>query len=156
MLRYSLGGKVVLKRISGKGDGLMDKSTAEKFQIENRPVWMMGAWTALPVKARIVKICKDGCAGEYAEVAYICDDESVGFGSENVCFDSMYESKEELEADVFRDILKRTAEIKAAVQTKDDCIRFMFSHAVADTAECTDWVARRAIQKSLRGAGVWI
>ena len=124
----------------------MDKSTVEKFQNENRPVRFLGPRTAMPIKGRIVKICKDNSIGEYAKIDYIYDD-SVVFGSDEVRFEYLYESKDDLVAASCRAVLDRTAEIKAAVQTKDDCIRFMFSHAVADTAEYTDWVARHAIQK---------
>lgn len=124
----------------------MDKSTAEKFQIENRPVWFLGPRTAMPIKGRIVKICEDGNAGEYAKIEYIYDD-SVVFGSEKVRFDFLYESKDDLVAAACKAILDRTAEIKAAVQTKDDCIRFMFLHTVSCAGEYTDWVALHAIQK---------
>lgn len=124
----------------------MDKSTAEKFQIENRPVWFLGPRTAMPIKGRIVKICMDESDGEYAKVDYIYDD-SVVFGSEKVRFDCLHESKDDFVAAACKAILDRTAEIKAAVQTKDDCIRFMFLHTVSCAGEYTDWVARRAIQK---------
>lgn len=125
----------------------MDKSTVEKYKSENRPVWFLGTRTAMPVKARIVKVCEDGSTGECAKVDYIYEDESAVFGSENVRFDDMYESKDDLMAAVYKDILERTAEIKAAVQTKDDCIRFMFLHTVSCAGEYTDWTARHAIQK---------
>lgn len=124
----------------------MDKSTVEKFQNENRAVWFLGPRTAMPLKGRIVKICGDDSTREYAKIDYIYDD-SVVFGSDKVRLDYLYESKDDIVAATCKAVLDKTAEIKAAIQTKDDCIRFMFSHAVADTAECTDWVARRAIQK---------
>lgn len=124
----------------------MDKCTVEKFQNEKRPVWFLGPCTAMPLKGRIVKICGDDSTGEYAKIDYIYDD-SVVFGSDKVRLDYLYESKDDIVAATCKAVLDKTAEIKAAIQTKDDCIRFMFSHTVADTVEYTDWVARRAIQK---------
>lgn len=123
----------------------MDKNTAEKFQKENRPVWFVGRRTAMPLKARIVKICEDDRAGEY-----VCDDEYAVFKTDNVHFDCLYESKEDLIADICKEALKETAEIKAAVQTKDDCIRFLFSHNLSCAGRYTDWVARRAVQNIAR------
>ena len=123
----------------------MDKRTVEKFQIENRPVWFFGRRTYMPIKARIVKICEDS-SREYAKVDYIYDD-TAGFGSDKVPFDFLYESKEELIADICQKILEQREEIKAAVQTKDDCIRFMFLHTVSCAGEHTDWIARCTIQQ---------
>lgn len=124
----------------------MDKGIVEKFQKENRPVWFLGPRTVMPVTGRIVKICEDDIIGEYEKIDYIYDD-SVFFGSEVVRFDCLYESKDDLVAAACKAILDRTAEIKAAVQTKDDCIRFMFLHTVSCAGEYTDWVALHAIQK---------
>lgn len=124
----------------------MDKSTVEKFQKENCPVWFFGRRTHMPIKARIVKICGDSSKGEYAKVDYIYDD-TAGFGSEKVPFDFLYESKEELIAGICNEILEEREEIKAAVQTKDDCIRFMFLHTVSCAGEYTDWTARCTIQQ---------
>lgn len=124
----------------------MDKSTVEKFQRENRPVWFFGRRTYMPIKARIVKICEDSSGREYAKVEYIYDD-TAGFGSDKVPFDFLYESKEELIADICQKILEQREEIKAAVQTKDDCIRFMFLHTVSCAGEHTDWIARCTIQQ---------
>lgn len=128
----------------------MDKSTVEQFQRENRPVWFMGRRTAMPIKARIVKICEDERSGEYAALDYICDDEYAVFKTDNVHFDCLYESKEDLIADICKEALKETAEIKAFIQTKDDCIRFLFSHNVSCSGRYTDWVARRAVQNIAR------
>lgn len=124
----------------------MDKSTIEKFQKESRPVWFLGPRTAMPIKAKIVGICEDDSAGESAKVDYIYDD-TAGFGSEKVPFDFLHESKEELIAYACKAVLEERAEIKAAVQTKDDCIRFMFLHTVSCAGEYTDWIARCTIQK---------
>lgn len=124
----------------------MDKSTVEKFQKENRPVWVLGRHTAMPIKARIVKICEDDSTGEYAKLEYICDDECAVLKSADVSYESIYESKDDLVADLCKEALKETAEIKAAVQTKDDCIRFMFNHTVSYAGEYTNLIARRAIQ----------
>lgn len=127
----------------------MEKSTAEKFKRENRPVWVLGIWSAMPVKARIVKICGDGSAGEYAKVAFIRDGESEASGSEDVCIGDMYESKEDMIRAMYETVHQKTAEIKASVQTKEDCIRFLFQHNVSG-AEEPDWTARRAIQEIAR------
>lgn len=125
----------------------MDKSIVEKFQKENRPVWFLGRRTAMPIKSKIVSICVDDSAGEYAKLEYICDDECAVLKSADVPFGVMYESKDDLVADMCEEALKEAAEIKAAVQTKDDCIRFMFNHTVSYAGEYTNLIARRAIQK---------
>ena len=143
----------------------MDKSTVEKFKKEERPVWFLGRRTAMPIKSKIVSICDDDSAGEYAKLEYICDDDSAGeyakleyicddecavLKSADVSYESIYESKDDLVADLCKEALKEAAEIKAAVQTKDDCIRFMFSHTVSCAGEYTDLVARRTIQNIAR------
>lgn len=128
----------------------MDKSTVEKFKKEERPVWFLGRRTAMPIKSKIVSICDDDSAGEYAKLEYICDDECAVLKSADVFFESMYESKDDLVADLCKEALKETAEIKSAVQTKDDCIRFMFNHTVSCAGEYTDLVARRTIQNIAR------
>lgn len=107
---------------------------------------VLGRRTAMPIKAKIVGICEDGSAGEYAKLEYICDDECAVLKSADVSFGRMYKSKDDLVADLCKEALKETAEIKAAVQTKDDCIRFMFNHTVSYAGEYTDLIARRAIQ----------
>lgn len=125
----------------------MDKSAVEKFKEDGRPVWFFGRRTYMPIKARIAKICEDESSGaEYAEVDYICDD-TVSYGSDKVPFDFLYESKDELIAHACKAVLDEREEIKAAVQTKDDCIRFMFLHTVSCAGEYTDWTARNAIQQ---------
>lgn len=121
----------------------MDKNTAEEFQRENRPSWFLGLWSVMLVEARIVRICGDGSAGWHAEVDF-------SFGTAYVCLDDIFESKDCLIAAMYEDIQKKTAEIEAVIQTKDDCIRFMFSHPVSSAAEYTDRTARRAIQKIAR------
>ncbi len=100
----------------------MEKETVEKFKKEERPVWFLGRRTAMPIKAKIAGICEDGSAGEYAKLEYICDDECAVLKSADVSLGRMYESKDNLVADLCKEALKETAEIKAAVQTKDDCI----------------------------------
>ena len=128
----------------------MDKGTVEKFQKEERPVWFLGRRTAMPIKSKIVSICDDDSAGEYAKLEYICDDECAVLKSADVSYESIYESKDDLVADLCKEALKETAEIKSAVQTKDDCIRFMFNHTVSCAGEYTDLVARRTIQNIAR------
>lgn len=126
----------------------MDKGTVEKFQNENRPVWFLGIWSAMPIEGKIAGICEDdSTGGGYAKVNFVRDDECRAFGSADVCIDDIFESKDSLVAAMFEDMQKKTAEIEAAIQTKDDCIQFMFSHTVSGAAEYTDWTARRAIQK---------
>lgn len=120
----------------------MDRTTAERFIKENRPVWFVGTWTSMPVKARIVKICGDSCA----RVEYICEDGCDACGPRDVPFSDMFESKEDLIAAAYEYMREKTEEIRASVQTKDDCIRYMFMHMVPGGEEI-DWTARRAIQK---------
>lgn len=69
----------------------MDKSTVEKFKKEERPVWFLGRRTAMPIKSKIVSICDDDSAGEYAKLEYICDDECAVLKSADVSYESMYE-----------------------------------------------------------------
>lgn len=128
----------------------MEKSTVEKFKEDGRPVWFLGRRTAMPIKSKIVSICDDDSTGEYAKLEYICDDECAVLKSADVSYESIYESKDDLVADLCKEALKEAAEIKAAVQTKDDCIRFMFSHTVSCAGEYTDLVARRTIQNIAR------
>lgn len=128
----------------------MDKKTAEEFKEDGRPVWFLGRRTAMPIKAKIVKLCGDERSGEYAALDYICDDECAVFKTDNVHFDCLYESKEDLIADICKEALKETAEIKASIQTKDDCIRFLFSYNLSCSGRYTDWVARRAVQNIAR------
>lgn len=125
----------------------MERYTAEKFKTENHTAWILGMWSAMPVEVRIAEICGNNQEEGYAKVDFIHNGESRASGSEDVCLGDIYESKEELIATMFEDMQKKTAEIESAVQTKDDCIRFMFSHSVSGCAEFTDWTARRAIQK---------
>ena len=124
----------------------MDKDTAEKFKEDGRPVWFYGRRTYMPIKARIIKISEDSSGGEYAKVDYIYDDTAV-YGSEKVPLGFLHESKEELTAYVHKAVLEEIAEVKAAVQTKDDCIQFMFLHTVSCPGEYTDWTARYAVQQ---------
>lgn len=128
----------------------MEKGTVEKFKEDGRPVWFLGRRTAMPIKSKIVSICDDDSTGKYAKLEYICDDECAVLKSADVSYESIYESKDDLVADLCKEALKEAAEIKAAVQTKDDCIRFMFSHTVSCAGEYTDLVARRTIQNIAR------
>ena len=125
----------------------MDKNSVEKFQGEGHPVWFLGSWSDMPVKAKVIKICRDERAGEYAEVDCIHDDECYAFGSHSVHFDDLYPSKGDLLKAMFDAAMLKTAEIKASIQSKDDCIRYMFNHTVSCAEEYTDWTARRAIQQ---------
>lgn len=125
----------------------MDKNTVEKFQREGRPVWYLGSWSDMPEKAKVTRICRDESTREYAEVECIHDDECYAFGSRSVHFDDLYPSKEDLLRAVSDEEQKKTAEIMASIQTKDDCIRYMFSHTVSCAEEYTDWTARRAVQQ---------
>ena len=105
----------------------MKRDTAEKFKSENHPVWIMGIWTALPIEASIVGICEDDQKGTYAKVDYIQSEECNNHASYDVLLDNLYPSKEDMLKAMYDDIQAKTAEIKAAIQTKDDCIRFMFT-----------------------------
>ena len=74
-------------------------------------------------------------SGEYAKVDCIHDNECHAAGSRGVYFDDLYSSKEDLMKAMFDEAMRKTAEIKASIQTKDDCIRFMFSHTVSCAEE---------------------
>lgn len=104
----------------------MDKNTAEEFQRENRPAWFLGLWSAMPVEARIVRICGDGSAGWHAEVDF-------SFGTAYVCLDDIFESKDCLIAAMYEDIQKKTAEIEAVIQTKDDLTADFFIGRIFQT-----------------------
>lgn len=119
----------------------MEKSTAEKFQKENRSVWTIGIWTALPIEASIVSICEDDQKGIYATVDYIPDSEYGNHAFREVPLEDLYPSKEYMLKAMFEEMQAKKAEIKASIRTKDDCIRFMFHQMY------TDSVSRRAIQK---------
>ena len=125
----------------------MEKSISEKFLKEGRPVWFMGIWAALPIEARITEICEDEQEGTYARVDYIPDKEYGSHAFRNVLLEGLYPSKEDMLRAMYEDIQEKTAEIKAAIRTKDDCIRFMFKNNVSCDGVHTDWTARRAIQK---------
>ena len=73
--------------------------------------------------------------------------ECYAFGSHSVHFDDLYPSKGDLLKAMFDEAMKKTAEIKASIQSKDDCIRYMFNHTISCAEEYTDWTARRAIQQ---------
>lgn len=128
----------------------MEKSTAEKFKKENRPVWFLDTWSALPVKARITELCRDGRAVEYAGVECIHDAGCGAYGSRGVHFHDLYPSKEELLVAVYKAEQEKIAEIKTSIKTKDDCIRFMYSHTVSPAEEYTDETARRAIRETAK------
>lgn len=125
----------------------MDKKTVQQFIKEDRPVWFLGTWSVMPIKARITKLCSDERAGDYAEVDYIHDDECDACGSSGVLFDDLYPSKEDLIAAMYKASQEKIAEIKASIRTKEDCIAFMFHHTVSCAEEYTDWTARKAIQE---------
>lgn len=125
----------------------MERSMAEKYRRENRPVWFMETWSGMSAKARITDICKDGQAGEYAKVNCIHDEECDAYGSQGVFFKDLYPSKELLLQDAAAKEQARVNEIKASIQTMEDCIQFMFGHTVSHAEEYTDWTARRAVKE---------
>lgn len=127
----------------------MNKDTIEKFQSENRPVWVLGMWSAMPLKARIVRISEDSQAGGCAEVEYIYDGKYGTNGFRSVLFDYIYESKEDMIKAMYETVQQKGSEIRASIHTKEDCIRFLFQHNVSCTEE-TDWTARRAVQEIAR------
>lgn len=124
----------------------MQKDMIEKFKTENRPVWFMETWSGLPTKAKIIRICKDGNTGEYAKVSCIHDNESNSVGTKGVLLKNLYPSKEDLLTAINKEEQKKIAEIKASIQTMEDCIKFMFNTPMC-AEEYTDHVARRAVQE---------
>lgn len=125
----------------------MDKSTVEKYQKEDRPVWIMGIWTALPIEAKIVKLCENDRAGIYAKIDYIPDKEYGNHAFRDVLLDDIYPSKEDIFKSMYDEMRRMKAEIRASIQTKDDCIRFLFHHPASCTGICTDGIDRRVIRE---------
>lgn len=125
----------------------MDKSTVEKYQKEDRPVWIMGIWTALPIEAKIVRLCEEDQAGIYAKIDYIPDKEYGNHAFRDVLLDDIYPSKEDIFKSMYDEMQRMKAEIRASIQTKDDCIRFLFHHPVSCTGIQTDGIERRVIRE---------
>jgi len=126
----------------------MQKEMIKKFEQENRPVWFMEKLSETPTKAQIIKLCNNDQIGEYAKVHCINDGESHSIGSQGVLFDNLYPSKDALLAATAEAEQKRIAEIKTAIQTMEECIRFMYdTPGVSPAEEYTDHIARRAIQE---------
>lgn len=125
----------------------MDKSTVEKYQIEDRPVWIMGIWTALPMEAKIVRLCEEDQAGIYAKIDYIPDKEYGNHAFRDVLLDDIYPSKEDIFKAMYDEMQRMKAEIRASIQTKDDCIRFLFHHPVSCTGIQIDGIERRVIRE---------
>lgn len=125
---------------------LMERQTAIKFQKSGQPVWFMGVWSDLPIKARITDI-KTENGIEYAYVNCIQDEECDAIGSQGVLFEDLYPSKEALLAAMSEKEQKYIGEIKEKIQTKEDCIIYLYNNHVAAGTEYTDWTARRAIRE---------
>lgn len=101
----------------------MEKSTVEKYMKEGSPVWIFGKWTAMPAKARVVRISEDRDADGCAEIEYMLDGECIIHHSKSVLFEDLFETKEDIIAAMFEAVMQNITEIKAAIQTKDDCIQ---------------------------------
>ena len=126
----------------------MQKEMIKKFKQENRPVWFMEKLSGLPTKAQIIEIRNNDQVGEYAKVHCINDIESRSVGSQGVLLENLYPTKDALLAATVEAEQKRIAEIKAAIQTMEECIRFMYdTPGVSPAEEYTDHIARRAIQE---------
>lgn len=125
----------------------MEKNTVKRFMEEGRPVWLLGTWSEIPLKARIVKISdsEDGCV----EVDYIHDGECIIHSSEGILFEDLFETKEDITAAMFETVRQKIVEIKSSIQTKEDCIQFLFNHNVSCGSE-PDWAARRAVREITR------
>ena len=124
----------------------MDKVTAMKFKDSGQPVWFLGIWSDLPAKARISEI-KTETNIEYAHVNCFHDEECSAIGPQDVRLERLYPSKEALLTAMAEKDQQYIAEIKAGIQTMEDCIRYLYDHHVARGTEYTDWTARRAIQE---------
>lgn len=125
----------------------MEKSTVERFKSENRSVWFMGVYTALPVEAKIKEICEDDQKGVYAKVDYIPDKEYGNHAFREILLEDLFPSKEYMYKAMYEHAQERTAEIRASIKSKDDCIRFMFNCNVSGDGIYTDWISRRAIKE---------
>ncbi len=127
----------------------MDKATAVKFKDSGRPVWFLGIWSDLPTKARIMEIKAENGI-EYAHVNCVHDEEYSAIGPQDIQFERLYPSKEALLTAMAEKERQYVAEIKAGIQTMEDCIRYLYDHHVARGTEYTDWSARKAIQDLAR------
>ncbi len=119
----------------------------ESFKSENRPVWFKEKLFELPTKAQIIEIYNNDHVGKYAKVHCIHDSESHSVGSQGVLFENLYLSKDELLTATAEAEQERIVEIKAAIHSMEDCIRFMFNTPVAPAEEYTDHITQRAIQE---------
>ena len=127
----------------------MDKKTAKEFKVSGQPVWFLGIWSDLPVKARITDIKAENGI-EYAHVHCIHDEECSAIGPQDIQLERLYHSKISLLAAMAEKERQYMAEIKAGIQTMEDCIRYLYDHHVATGTEYTDWSARKAIQELCR------
>lgn len=127
----------------------MDKTTAIRFKDSGHPVWFLGVWSDLPTKARIMEIKAENGI-EYAHVNCIYDEECCAIGPQDIQFERLYPSKEGLLTAMAEKERQYVAEIKAVIQTMEDCIRYLYDHHVARGTEYTDWSARKAIQELAR------
>lgn len=124
----------------------MDKHMIERARDEGKIVWFWGVWSDLPTKARIIEIRAENGI-EYAHVDCIRDEEYSTIGSQDVLFKNLYPSKEALFGSIHEKDKRYTEEIKAKIQTMEDCIMYLYDHHIAAGTEYTDWVARKAIQE---------
>lgn len=127
----------------------MDKKTAKEFKVSGQPVWFLGIWSDLPTKARIMEIRAENGI-KYAHVHCIHDEECSAIGPQDIQLERLYHSKISLLAAMAEKERQYMAEIKAGIQTMEDCIRYLYDHHVATGTEYTDWSARKAIQELAR------
>ena len=80
----------------------------------------------------------------------IHDEECYAIGTQDVQLERLYPSKEALLTSMAEKERQYVAEIKAGIQTMEDCIRSLYDHHVARGTEYTDWSARKAIQELVR------
>ena len=80
----------------------------------------------------------------------IHDEECYAIGPQDVQLERLYPSKEALLTAMAEKERQYVAEIKAGIQTMEDCIRYLYDHHVARGTEYTDWSARKAIQELVR------
>ena len=125
----------------------MERETVEKFKSENRPIWFMGIWTALPIEGMITEICEDERKGTYVKVDYIPDKEYGNHAFREIFLEDLFPSKEYMYKAMYEHAQAKTAEIRASIRTKDDCIRFLYNNNVSNDGIYTDWISRRAIKE---------
>lgn len=127
---------------------MMTKEQILAHQKSGTPVWFIEKWSDRIVCAKVVEIRETDDGSEYAELHGLggSPDRLIDFtGSTGRKFADLFASKEELETHLEEKKAAEIAEIRAQIQSKDDMVRFMFTHPVACCEEYTDWTAREAV-----------